>query len=765
MARSRTSDTTGHLFIEAGEQRQGLIADVAPVSHTGRTYSYAVPDALAATLQLGHRVNVPLGRRGRIVQGFVVGFDRGTWESTLRPIDSAVDDASFLTPELIELGREIAIHYACPLGRTLKAITPEAVRKQAGLKAVRYARLVVPMEQIEAAGRRLSTQRRALLDRLLAAANEPLLVERLLEETGVSSAILRGVAKEGWVEIDTRRELPADNAIAVTQTEPGFDLNVEQREALRQVCEVIDTGGFAVTLLHGVSGSGKTEVYIRAMRRVIESGCQAILLVPEIVLTTQLVSRLASRFSDVAVNHSGLTEGQRSIIWRQVAAGEKTVVIGTRSAVFAPCPNLGLICVDEEQEGSYKNLQAPRFNVRDVAIMRAKQAGFPVVVGSATPSIETFYNSEHRAAYRKVNLHQRVNEQPMPKVHVIDMRDELEELDRVVVLSRTMERLLRETLDRKEQAILLVNRRGFAERIYCPRCRSSLTCPNCNVSFVVHSATGQTVCHYCHHRMVTPTTCPNIGCGERLVPMGSGTQRVEEVLARIIPDARVHRVDSDTMRHCDEYQRIVDAFEARRIDVLVGTQMIAKGLDFPFVSFVGVVNADTAALAGDFRAQERIFQLITQVAGRAGRAETAGTVVVQTAMPDLPALRCALNHDYETFVRGELKIRQRIGFPPFRRLARVVLAHTREDTARHEAGVAADRIREAIGKLGLEYADVLGPSPCALSRLRGKYRYDLLIRTLNATAMRQLVAHMEETHVLRTKAESTIIDVDPVSLA
>ncbi len=749
--------------MEEGERREGVIAEVAPLIPTSRTYTFTVPEGIEQSLTVGQRVRVPLGRRGRLVEGFVVCLDRKVWDSTLRPIDSVIDAASFLTLDLLELGREIAVHYACPLGRTLKAITPEAVRRERGLKTVRYARLIQTPDEIRDSGKRIGKKRQAVID-VLANAVETFPVERLFEQTKASSVVLRAMVREGWVEIVARKQIVDAKLPGQPLVEPGFALNEEQRNALERINAEIDSNRFSVTLLFGVSGSGKTEVYIRAIRRVVSAGRQAILLVPEIVLTTQLVGRLASRFSDVAVSHSGLTDAQRSLLWHQVAAGDKKVIIGTRSAVFAPCPALGLICVDEEQETSYKNLQAPRFNVRDVAIMRGKQHGIPVVLGSATPSVETWYNSEHRSHYRRIVIHRRVKDLPMPDVYIVDMRDEFIEQKRVVVLSRLMERLLAETLHRGEQALLLMNRRGFANRIYCPACRTRIICPNCNVNLVVHTAGGQSICHYCRSRIETPTVCPNVTCGEKLIQTGLGTQRVEDVLTKLFPRVRIERVDSDTMRHREQYQRIVDDFEARKIDVLVGTQMIAKGLDFPFVSFVGVIHADTCALASDFRAQERLFQLVTQVAGRAGRADTSGKVVVQTTTPALPVLKHALGHDYESFATEELRSRQRVGLPPFRRLARIVLAHPREETVRREAEALYGRVREAIDSLSLAHTDVLGPTPCVLSRLRGKYRYDLLLRTLNASALRGLLCNLEESGTLRTKTESIIVDVDPVTL-
>ncbi len=762
MKDTKVTDSTGYLWTEEGEPNVGVVVEVAPILPIAHTYSFSVPSAEEVPA-LGQRVLVPLGRRGRMIPGFVVGLDQRAWDSTLRPIGSLVDSASFLTADLIELGRQISAHYCCPLGPTLKAMTPEAVRKQRGLAKVRYARLVATPEEIRARSKRISPKRSALIDALADSPPE-IRVEELLLKTGSSSAVLQGMVKQEWVAVTVRHELQDEEAVDRPTVEPAFELNEEQRQAVERIHRAMDADRFSVPLLFGVSGSGKTEVYIRAMRHALQRGQQAIFLVPEIVLTTQLVGRLEARFPNVAVNHSGLTDSERSLQWRRIAAGEKQVVIGTRSAVFAPCPRLGLICVDEEQENSFKNLQAPRFHVRDAAIMRGKQLGIPVVLGSATPSLETWFKSEQRADYCRIVLSRRVKELAMPTVHIVDMEREYVEQKKAVVLSRTMERLLKETLDRGEQALILMNRRGFAQRLFCPSCRTRLTCPNCNVGLVVHAAIGQSICHYCRGRVVTPTICPVVTCGAKLVQVGLGTQRVETIIAERFPEVRIQRVDSDTMTHRSHYQRIIDDFEARRIDILVGTQMIAKGLDFPFVSFVGVVDADAAALTADFRAHERLFQLITQVAGRAGRADAPGQVVVQTMTPEMPALSFALRHEYPAFAEAELKTRKQIGYPPFRRLARVVLMHPREETSRREAEALVVRILTAIDLLKLSGADVLGPAPCALARLRGRYRYEVLVRTLNASDMRKLTSRLEADAALRTKAESILVDVDPVSL-
>ncbi|MBI1825274.1 MAG: primosomal protein N' [Planctomycetes bacterium] len=754
-------EQTGRLWIEEGEPHVGTVADVAPILPLFRTLTFGVPPDMETQVSIGQRVSIPVGRSGRLVRGFVIGLDRRAWDNTLRPIDSLLDTESHLTPHLVALGREISEHYHCPLGATLKAMTPQAVRRGSGLIRVRYAELTQDHRDPEDTGAKRASKKRLTVIEALRSASGSVSVQELRLSTGASSELLRRMVKDGVITI-SHRDMPGEIPEPQwTRDEPEFSLNESQQAAVRNLESAMTSGGFGVRLLFGVSGSGKTEVYIHAIRRALADGKQAILLVPEIMLTTQLVSRLASRFEHVAVVHSELTDVHRSLMWREIAGGVRDVVIGTRSAVFAPCPRLGLICVDEEQESSYKNMQAPRFHVRDVAIMRAKLLEIPVVLGSATPVLETWHRSTSHPAYARIELPDRVRSLPLPDVHIVDMREEIIEQKRPVIISRLMQQRLGETLSRGEQAILLMNRRGFANRLFCPQCKTRITCPQCNVGLVMHSATGNSICHYCHQRIATPANCPNLSCGAELVHVGFGTQRVEQVLAELFSSARLRRADSDTMRHRSHYQSLIDDFAARRIDILVGTQMIAKGLDFPGVSLVGIVSAEASGLASDFRAQERLFQLVTQTAGRAGRADVPGRVIIQTITPDLPALQFSLHHDYAGFAQCELRSRQHVGWPPFRRLARIVVSHSREEIARREAEMLFSRVIEAVRQSGLP-GDLLGPNPCFLSRLRGKYRWELLIRTANAVDLCRLMQELESKKAFRPKSASTILDVDPV---
>jgi primosomal protein N' (replication factor Y) len=664
---------------------------------------------------------------------------------------------------MLELGAWIAQHYCCPLGRTLTAMVPEAVRRQSGFLRVRYAQLRMPLEQITESAPRLGGKQRALLQALGARAS-PAPVGELLTESGASAATLAGLAKRGWVKVATRREPPASPTINVPLSEPDFVLTDEQAAAIKRVSAMLDAQRFRVGLLFGVSGSGKTEVYVRAIRRALEHGGQSILLVPEIALTTQLVMRLAARFGSVAVIHSGLTGVQRSLTWADIAAGRRAVIIGTRSAVFAPCPQLKLIVVDEEQEASYKNLAAPRFNVRDVAIKRAQVEGIPILLGSATPSLETWFNCQRAEHFERLELPRRVRNLPMPRVHIVDVRDFPQTPAGPPVLSPLLEKRLAETLARGEQAMLLMNRRGYARVIWCPRCKRPVRCPNCQVSMVYHAPRARALCHYCHHSFDAPKLCPDPSCQTPLVTLGAGTQRVEELLQRRFPRARLVRVDSDTMTRAAHYQQVVDDFEARRIDLMVGTQMIAKGLDFPFVSLVGVLSAENVGSV-DFRAQERLFQLITQVAGRAGRNELPGEVVVQTALPEALALLAAVRHDYPAFVEGELAIRRLVRYPPYARLTRLILSDPRPAQLESEAQTLAANIRETIQAIGEPHVDLLGPHLCVLERLRKQYRYELLIRADSAVNMQRVLDRLRGEKRLRAKVKSLVVDVDPVDLS
>ncbi len=730
-------------------------------------YSYAIPPELAGQVEPGRRVLVPFGRARSPQPAFCVAVGQEAWTNTLRPVAEVLDDQRLLGDQLLELGRWMARYYCCPLGRTLAAMVPEAVRSQSGFRSVKRLRITdkapaSPEVSHPAAERTLSPKRRAVLD-ALSASPEGLDLDELIERSGATRDIIAAMVKAGLLTVETRLEAAAAPDFDEPGEEPVFALTPEQSQAIQRIEALMETRQFRAVLLFGVSGSGKTEVYIRAIRSALARGRQAILLVPEIALTTQVVHRLASRFRDVAVIHSGLTGVQRSLTWAAIARGDKKVVIGTRSAVFAPCPDLGVVVVDEEQEGSYKNQQAPRFHTRDVAIRRAQMAGVPVVLGSATPALETWHNCERLPHFERVTLHNRIAGLPMPGVEFVNMQVEQQERRGVHLLSRPMEEGLRRTLADGRQAVLLLNRRGYASYLVCSRCRTPIVCPNCRSNMVFHQTTGKAKCHHCSSRMVVPVRCGDPGCGGTLIRFGMGTQRVEEELRVKFPDARIARADSDALTKVEQYEQIVGEFEARRIDVLIGTQMVAKGLDFPYVSFVGVINADIGRSTPDFRADERTFQMITQVAGRAGRATAGGSVIVQSLEEPTPTLRRAGKHDYEGFVQEQLPLRKKFGWPPFSRLARVIVSAATDSEAQGEARRLATAIRDHITTHALK-ADVLGPQSAPLARMRNRYRYDFLVRSPDASRLLETMERLRQDKVLTPNTPLALVDVDPVSL-
>lgn len=785
---SSTSPEQPSLWLETPETRDGPVARVALAVAVEGEYSFAVPDELADQVEPGKRLLVPFGRGRKPREAFCTSIARERWTNALRRVAGVLDQDRLLDDNLIELGRWIAQYYCCPLGRVYSAMLPEAVREQAGFKTIRSFRIADSASRTCATAtpagpetnsqhgsqsngkptgnqptKKLPPRRQAVWD-VLARHPEGLDLDELMAQSAASKEVIAAMVRAGQLSMQTRR-VPAEAPnFDRPGAEPSFELSGDQQAAIRRINELAEANAFKAVLLFGVSGSGKTEIYIHAIRSVLARGKQAILLVPEIALTTQLADRLASRFQDVAVVHSGLTGARRSLTWSAIARGIKKVIIGTRSAIFAPCPNLGLIVVDEEQEATYKNQQAPRYNTRDVALKRAQLASIPIVLGSATPSLETWHNCERLAHFERITLPHRIAGLAMPSVEFVDMRTESRSRPgNIHLLSKKMERELKATLEAGRQAVLLLNRRGFASYLVCSRCRNPIVCPNCRANMVFHKTSGKAICHHCSAKMVVPRRCGDASCGGTLIKFGMGTQRVEEELKEKFPQARTARADSDSMTRVSLYEQVLRDFLAHKLDILLGTQMIAKGLDFPEVAFVGVVNADTSLSAPDFRAAERTFQMVTQVAGRAGRAESGGRVVVQSLAGMSPALQCAARHDFESFAAHEMALRRRLGWPPFARLARVILTFRTESQARREAHRLADLVRQYIVDEKMP-AEVLGPQSAPLSRLRNNFRYDFLIRCPNASRLMETLSRLRNVGALVPMGKHLTIDVDPVSL-
>ncbi len=741
------------LFPDAGTT--GRLVGVALDVPVDTLFTYRVPPSMEERARPGHRVIVPFRRRRRT--GIIVEIQETPAVARVLDVHDVPDAEPVLGADLLELGRFVGRYYGASLGEALAAMVPRGIRKRGAGRLRLRVRLAPGVEVPESdVPSTPPTAPQARVLRVLAEHQERgLLLADLCRMASVSTSPVRTLARHGRLTLERERE----DALAAAAAEPAerqapHDLAPEQAVAVRRLTEAVEGGTFSPFLLLGVTGSGKTEVYLQAIRTCVEGGRQAIVLVPEIALTPQTVRRFRARFDRVAVLHSGMTEAARARAWQSIRDAKMDVVIGPRSAVFAPVPRLGLLVVDEEHEGTFKQQSVPRYHARDVGMVRAQAAGATVVLGTATPALETWrHASEGR--YGLLRLPERVGGRPMPTVQVVDMRRGEERVGRGRHIARTLSVRIREALRDGGQVILLQNRRGFATSVACPRCGWILECPDCDLSLTYHRSHTIALCHLCGHETTCPPVCPD--CALPALKMrGVGTQTVEGELAETFPEARVARMDSDTMATREAYEEVLGRFGRHEIDILVGTQMIAKGLHFPRVTLVGIVSADTALVLPDFRSAERTFSLVAQVAGRAGRGDAPGRVVVQTTLPDHPAIRWAAEHDYESFANAETLDRKTHGYPPWRRLLRVVVRGKDERAVEARIDETARRLKDAA----VSGVALLGPAVPTVARIQGRFRRHLLAKCPTSREVSALL------HVLRTARRPArdveeIWDVDP----
>lgn len=743
---------------DAGAARNLTYAEVAVPLHVFQTFTYRLNGALSAHAVPGARVVVPLGRK--LVTGYIVALQdelpANLAELDIKDAQDLIDLEPVCSPEILQLARWVADYYACPLGEVIKAALPPGMtpsskreRKFVQPKMRRFVRLIDSGEQklTEAQERVVETLRQ----------HGSMSLQSLCEVAGAGASTVASLAKKSVVEIYD--EAVRRDPLAHTSTLPHRELTLTspQRAVLEKVEQQISCGTYGAFLLHGVTGSGKTEVYIRAMRSALNLDRSAMMLVPEIALTPVFSRRLRAEFGDqVAIFHSSLQKGERFDEWTRVKNGAARIVIGTRSAVFAPVQSLGLIVVDEEHESSYRQQESPYYNARDTAIVRAQKESAAVVLGSATPSLESFYNARH-GKYTLLTLPERIGARPMASATMVDMRNVFARHGKPRVFSDELLEAIRETHERREQSIILLNRRGYSRFILCRSCGETIQCPNCDVTLTYHRSERVIVCHYCNHRQPVPQVCP--ACGKKYIYyVGEGTEQLEEMLTQFFPALRVARIDRDTTSRRKVFEKSLADFSAGEIDTLVGTQMLAKGHDFPNVTLVGVVSVDTGLALPDFRSAERTFQLITQVAGRAGRGDRPGKVLIQTYHPYHYALRHACAQDYERFYDEEINYRRNHSYPPFVALASL-LVH----------GPDLGRVRndslELRKQLDLANEDrkcrILGPAPAPLARLKGEHRYQLLIKSRSRKQVRELAdAALRSVTNLR----SINLEIDPVSI-
>ncbi|MCU0640837.1 MAG: primosomal protein N' [Candidatus Margulisbacteria bacterium] len=664
-------------------------------SDLDKSFTYAIPETLQEEIKLGSAVVVPFGRRRDV--GYVVGFVEQCEFKGIKEIISLAAAEPVFSEQAVQLARWMADYYLSFFLTALRLVMPPGIRKIEARRAV--------------AKRETSGEKR---------------------------------------QADAQRTTHNDSRLAT-----ALRLTDEQAAALKEITTALDAGQQKTFLLHGITGSGKTEVYLQAIAHILPKGESAIVLVPEISLTPQMIRRFSDRFGDLAVIiHSELKPKERAEAWRRVMSNEVRIVMGTRSALFAPVKNLGLIVLDEEYEHTYKSDKSPRYHANEVALELAKLHNAVVVYGSATPSLETYYRAE-QGEFTRLVLPKRIDDRPLPPVTIVDLRAELK-AGNFGVLSQRLSAALKETLENGQQAILFMNRLGYFTFVMCRDCGLTLQCPDCAVSLVYHTSDKQVRCSRCGHARPAPAFCPR--CNSSSIRFfGTGTQRIEDEVAKLFPAARILRYDRDTVGQHGSHEKFFAAFAAGEADVMIGTQMVTKGLDIANVTLVGVISADTALSLPDFRSAEHTFQLLTQVAGRAGRHHLPGQVIIQSYNPEHYAIKAAAKHDYDLFYRRELEHRRELMYPPFTRLISVTVTAAEEKKAAKLIDQLADLLTARLK------AGVLGPAPAPISRLRGEWRYHLLLKGTELTGMRSAVREVLAKAVIPADVKLAI-DVEPLSL-
>lgn len=697
---------------------------IMPFDGGGRAYTYVVPEELAENIRLGSLVKIPLGSRktlGLVWESSVV--PEAPFAKKLRAVEALCYEIPVLSPDAIKLCEWIAGYYAAPLNSVLQTMLPAAVRQGIRPLVDRKLGIVRKISDDALAALRKRAKKQAELYDLLCEHGELSRNALSFSPTVINALIFSGIVKENAVPVSRVAYADIEGKPSAGESEKKIVLNDEQQAALDSVCHSLDSGKYRTHLLHGVTGSGKTEVYIGAIRKVLAEGGSAIFLVPEVALTPQTVERLRSRLGDcstqVVVWHSHLSAGERFDAWMDMARGNARILVGARSAIFAPLRNLRLIVVDEEHEPSFKQGETPFYHGRDVAVYRAHLCGAVCVLGSATPSLESFYNAQ-TGKYTLNRILKRIDNHAFPPMRIIDMRREILHMQGQTTFSRPMLEAIAERLEGHEQCILFLNRRGYSRALVCPDCGNVITCPHCSSALTFHRENQSLRCHLCDYVESAPSRCP--ACSSANIrKRGFGTQRAEEILAQRFPAARIVRLDADTMSKKNEFRKILERFRTGEIDILLGTQMIAKGLDFPRVTLAGILDADLSLHVPDFRAAERTFQLLVQVAGRAGRGQLDGEVFVQTFTPSAPPIQFAKRAEFDDFLEDELERRREFHYPPERHIIRHILRGS--DLALVEE--TAENWARFLEEHEPDLCEIRGPAPCPTEKIQDNFRFHL----------------------------------------
>src|SRR5579875_903173 len=763
---------------EPSAQTACLFADVVfdrPLDHA---FTYAVGPELRERVAVGKRVRAPFGRGDKAVIGYCVRLSETPPERPVKELVGVLDEESLLTDNLLRLTRWMADYYLCSWGQVLNAVVPAGARTKAGTRTLTFIEAVLeqptgettvplnPTDQTPVASKPLPLPpKQAAVLEVLRKAGKPIEQRQLMERAKcgigpIEALLLKGLVRRIARRVDRFVESSPEESVP---TGP-ITLNDDQLNVWKQLEPALKQGSFRAFLLHGVTGSGKTEIYLRAIEEVIAQGKEALVLVPEISLTPQTIQRFRGRCAEVAVLHSHLSDAERGGHWRRIAAGQAQVIVGARSAVFAPAKRLGLIVIDEEHENTFKQESTPRYHGRDVAVMRARLENIPILLGSATPSLESWYNAQ-RGHYTLLSLPQRVLDRPLPEVGIIDLRHQLPKRGRPSAISDALEHAMRSALKEGGQVMLLLNRRGFSTHVHCPACGHVETCRFCDLALTYHKERDILLCHYCGFEQEPQRNCPL--CGTAAVRyQGLGTEKLQVEIEERFPRYIVRRMDSDTMRKPGSHARVLAAFRKGLIHILLGTQMIAKGLDFPNVTLVGVVNADVGLHVPDFRSAERTFQLLSQVAGRAGRGSQSGRVLVQTFTPDHPCIALAATHDYAGFVATEMAHRRHHNYPPYQRLARIIVRSRDQQAASAFADQLADAFQRTLQTIAMQSPPevrVLGPAEAPVFRLKGYYRFHFQLQSPSSGTLHQLLRTVLPAQRTPAGVEFTL-DVDPFNM-
>ena len=742
------------------------IVEVIALSGFDTPLAYAVPPTCADELHVGSLVRIPLRRRSELAVVLRFGTEQVVPPGKLKMLYELVQPYPVLPPDLMRLYHWVKEYYSATPEATLEAMIPAAIRKGMKVKTRRYiaAARAPTSDELEALEKRAPKQ--AELLRFIRQQFKPLPKADILKRMKISASACDGLVAKGFLrETDTEEERVAyEDELGEVETvvpEKRHALTEEQAAAVGSIEGAIDTGDFSTRLLHGVTGSGKTEVYLHAVEKVVASGGGVIFLVPEVALAPQTVGRVRARLEARGVHtvvwHSHLSEGERYDAWKALASGEAHVVVGARSAVFAPVQNLKLVIVDEEHEPSYKQEDTPRYHGRDVAVYRALINEAVCVLGSATPSLESLYNVE-RGKYGVDRILNRVDDRELPKIHLIDMRVEALRGKGTSPISRTLADKLVDRFDRKEQSILFLNRRGYSTSMMCPDCGHVEHCEQCSIPMTYHATDGRLHCHLCDESRPAPRKCPKCG-SENIRKKGIGTQKIEEVIQKILPRAKIVRMDADSMSKKNLYRKILNDFRIGKIDLLVGTQMIAKGLDFPNVTLVGLVDADRSLHVEDFRAAERTFQLIVQVSGRSGRGDRAGEVVIQTHTPHAPPIQFARKSDFEGYLLEELEQRREFNYPPFRHLIRHLFRGRNPEKINFYIDQWLKVLKQELG----EQIEIRGPAPAPIEKIRDEYRFQLWYFAPSASKVIGPIRDLRASFKM-DKEVVDLLDVDPMNM-